>query len=164
MPAAQTKAQLIAVTQKEFDKLIQNLTGIDSDVAQRVHDGTSIKNVIAHRAHWTILFLGWYHDGQAGKVVYFPAKGYKWSDLKRYNADLAEAQSDLSWEDVQTMLRDSYNALIDFIDAHNDVDLYAGPMKGANNNWTAGRWAEAAGASHYRSASKYVRAVLRAVS
>jgi hypothetical protein len=62
------------------------------------------------------------------------------------------------------MLRDTNANLIDFIDAHSDADLYGGPMKGANNHWTTGRWAEAAGASHYRSAAKYVRAAIRAAA
>jgi hypothetical protein len=35
-------------------------------------------------------------------------------------------------------------------------------MKGGGNKWTTGRWAEASGASHYRSAAKYVRACLKA--
>jgi len=30
-------------------------------------------------------------------------------------------------------------------------------MQGANNDWTTGRWAEAAGPSHYRSAAKFIR-------
>jgi len=33
---------------------------------------------------------------------------------------------------------------------------------GGDAGWTAGRYAEAAGASHFRSASKYIRAELRA--
>ena len=161
MPAATNKADLRNITQKEFAKLSSLLEAVDEVHAQINHDGTTIKDVIAHRAHWTGLFFGWYNDGQAGKTVYFPAEGYKWSDLKRYNADLRERQTDLSWDDVQKMLQDSYHKLINFIDAHDDAALYGGPMKGANNKWTPGRWAEAAGASHYRSASKYVRAVIR---
>jgi len=47
-----------------------------------------VKDVISHRAHWIDLFLGWYKGGMAGKTVYFPAKEYKWNDLKRYNAQL----------------------------------------------------------------------------
>ena len=127
-----------------------------------MHDETTIKDVIGHRAHWTEIFFGWYADGQAGKPVYMPAKGYKWNELKRYNADLRASQANLSWEDVQKMLQDSYDRLIDFIDTHDDAALYGGPMKGANNKWTTGRFAEASGPSHYRSAAKYARAVIRA--
>ncbi|MDX8353529.1 ClbS/DfsB family four-helix bundle protein [Cognatiyoonia sp. IB215182] len=163
MPAATNKADLRAVTEKDFARLAQLLEGIDEATAYIPHDDTTIKDVVGHRAHWTEIFFDWYNDGKAGKPVYMPAKGYKWNELKRYNADLRERQADLSWEDVQKMLNDSHKKLIDFIDAHSDAELYGGPMPGGGNNkWTTGRFAEASGPSHYRSAAKYIRAVIRA--
>lgn len=162
MPAATNRTDLHAITAKEFGKLEALLAACDGNLVHFSHDGTTIKDVIGHRAHWTKLFFGWYADGQADKQVYFPAEGYHWGDLKRYNANLKAAQSDLTWTEVRAMLQTSYDKLIVFIDAHSDKDLYGAPMKGANNKWTPGRWAEAAGASHYRSAAKYVRSVIRA--
>lgn len=164
MPAATGKAELRTVTIDEFVKLTKLLEAVSEVKSGVSHDNATIKDVIGHRAHWTLLFLGWYSDGQAGKPVYFPAEGYKWTDLKRYNADLRNTQADLSWDDVKAMLHDSHTQLVSFIDAHSNADLYGGPMKGANNAWTTGRWAEAAGASHYRSAAKYMRAAMRATA
>lgn len=161
MPAT-TKAALQAVTQKEYAKLVQLIAPLAPQTAlQKRDEDTSIKDVIAHRAHWITLFLGWYHDGRAGKEVHFPAKGYKWNALKRYNADLRQAQADLSWPDAVAQLQAHGKLLSDFIEEASEDTLYGGPMQGAKNAWTTGRWAEAAGASHYRSAAKYVRACLR---
>ncbi|TDT77779.1 hypothetical protein BDE40_1077 [Litoreibacter halocynthiae] len=162
MPAATDKAALLAVTEKEYEKLDKLIAVLDADQATAGEDGTSIKDVIGHRAHWIALFLGWYGDGQAGKPVFFPAEGYKWNDLKRYNADLRMRQAGLSWDEVRTLLADRKRALVGLIDSLSEDQLYGGPMKGANNAWTTGRWAEAAGASHFRSAAKFIRAVLRA--
>jgi len=163
--AAQNKTELRAISEQEFAKLAKLVDGLDPDVAQEKRaDDTSIKDVIGHRAHWIDLFLGWYADGQAGKTVYFPAEGYKWSDLKRYNADLRTRQANLDWPGAVALLQANHARLIAFIDDHSDADLYDGPMKGAKNAWTTGRWAEAAGPSHYRSASKYIRAVKRNLS
>ncbi|PRY78760.1 hypothetical protein CLV80_10384 [Yoonia maritima] len=124
-------------------------------------EDTSIKDVIARRADWIDLFLGWYSDGLAGKTVYFPAEGYKWNDLKRYNADLRAWQNDLDWSGAVALLQARYDKLTAFIEGCSENELYGGPMKGANNKWTPGRWAEAAGPSHFRSASKYLRAALK---
>ncbi|SMX33563.1 ClbS/DfsB family four-helix bundle protein [Octadecabacter ascidiaceicola] len=163
MPAATTKIGLLAVTQKEFTKLQKLIADIPDDVATRkLEDDTSIKDVIAHRAHWITLFLGWYRDGQAGQEVFFPAKGYKWNELKTYNAKLREDQADLGWEEAGLQLEQGQFDLMQLIGGKSDTQLYGGPMKGANNAWTTGRWAEAAGSSHYRSAAKWVRACLRA--
>lgn len=162
MPAATTKPDLLAVTAKEHAKLATLIAPIEAATAlARDADDTSIKDVIAHRAHWIELFLGWYADGQAGKPVHFPAEGYKWNDLKRYNADLRARQSDLDWDAACTMLNDAHKRLTTFLKARSNAELYGGPMKGANNAWTPGRWAEAAGPSHYRSAAKYIRARLK---
>lgn len=161
--AETTKSELLDVTRKEFAKLEKLIDGIEPDVAMEKRDeDTSIKDVIAHRAHWIDLFLGWYADGLAGKEVYFPAKGYKWNDLKRYNSELRQRQSDLDWPGAVAMLKARYLTLVEFITERSDTELYGGPMKGARNAWTSGRWAEAAGPSHFRSASKYVRSALKA--
>lgn len=163
MPAATSRDELLAVTDKEYGKLETLLASIDAEFALKKDDeDTSIKDVIGHRAHWIELFLGWYHDGMAGKEVFFPAKGYKWSELKRYNGNLREQQADLSWDDVVQLLAKNHKKIRQFMADHSNNDLYGGPMKGANNDWTPGRWAEAAGPSHYRSAAKYLRARIRA--
>lgn len=124
----------------------------------------SIKDVIGHRAHWIDLFLGWYHAGMNGDEVFFPAERYKWNDLKRYNVDLRQKQAHLDWAAARALLQSSYDTIIQFLSGQSDTDLYGGPMRGANNNWTPGRWAEAAGPSHYRSAAKFIRGVLRSQS
>lgn len=160
--AAKSKLELLDITQKEFGKLVKLIESIDASTAmEKAEEDTSIKDVVGHRAHWVDLFLGWYADGLAGKTVYFPAEGYKWNDLKRYNSDLRKRQSDLDWPTAVAMLRTNYAKLTDFIQGCSDEDLYSGPMKGAQNAWTPGRWAEAAGPSHFRSASKFLRLRIR---
>ncbi len=161
MPAT-SKDELVQVTEREFAKLEKLLEQVDAKIAlSQDDDDTSIKDVVAHRAHWIDLFLGWYADGQADKPVFFPAKGYKWNDLKRYNADLRAKQKHMDWAQARKMLRACHAKLTRFLAAKSDDALYGGPMKGANNNWTPGRWAEAAGPSHYRSATKYIRTRLK---
>jgi len=149
--AARNKSELLEVTVQEFAKLEKLISTIDAATAElKREDDTSMKDVVAHRAHWIDLFLGWYADGLAGKTVYFPAEGYKWNELKLYNSDLRERQSDVDWAKATSMLRVNYKKFTAFIDGHSDEELYAGPMKGAKNAWTPGRWAEAAGPSHFR--------------
>lgn len=160
--AATEKTELEKLTTKEFEKLDALLQTTDADAAMEKDDeGTSIKDVVGHRAHWTELFLGWYADGMAGKEVAFPAPGYKWNELKRYNADLRKSQADLDWPAALAMLRDRHGELLDWMRERSQDELYGGPMKGANNAWTPGRWAEAAGPSHYRSAHKSIRSRLK---
>lgn len=160
--AAQSKQELLLLTEKEFSKLELLLEKLPVALQLETDgEGISPKDIVAHRAHWIELFMGWYEDGQLGKTVYFPAKGYKWNETKRYNADLRKQQADMSWLQAVEFLKDNHEALLGLIEKLSDHDLYAGPMKGANNAWTSGRWAEASGPSHYRSAAKYLRQRLR---
>jgi len=162
MPAATNRADLIAITEKEFDKLSNLLAKVDDALASYpCEDGISIKHVIGHRAHWTGMFFDWYAQGQKTGKADIPAKGYKWNQLKAYNAKLRADQTGLSWDHVQELLKESHTRLLKFINKMNDAGLYAAPMKGGGNKWTTGRWAEASGASHYRSAAKFVRSCLR---
>jgi len=164
MPAT-CKADLTDVTIHEFDKLIALVSPLETSSAKRKDAvGISIKDIIAHRAHWIGLFLGWYRDGLAGKPVFFPAEGYKWNELPRYNSALRARQTDLTWPDALHQLESAHGALLQLIENLDDAALYGGPMKGANNTWTTGRWAEAAGPSHYRSAQKFVRQHLKALA
>lgn len=163
--AAQCKSDLLDLCHREFarlDRLIGSLTPAIA-LAKDAED-TSIKDIIAHRAHWVDLFLGWYADGLAGKPVHFPAKGYKWNALKRYNADLRARQVNVSWAQAVTLLHTGNASLLALLENRSDAELYGGPMQGAKNNWTPGRWAEAAGPSHYRSAAKYIRSRLKTLN
>ncbi len=162
MPA-HSKDELLAISEKEFSKLRTLLDTIPESLQlEKDAEETSPKDIVDHRAHWIDLFLGWYRDGLAGREVHFPAAGYKWNELKRYNADLREKQIDLSWEDARVLLESRHTALMDLIGSASNEALYDGPMKGARNDWTTGRWAEASGPSHYRSAAKYLRQRLKA--
>ncbi|WP_299962211.1 ClbS/DfsB family four-helix bundle protein [uncultured Roseobacter sp.] len=161
--AATTKTQLLEVTQKEYRKLADLIATLDPAMVDvKDAEDTSITDILCHRAHWIDLFLGWYANGQAGKTVWFPAKGYKWNELKRYNADLRARHAGTPWPEAVNRLEQAHGRLVTFMESKTDAALYSQPMKGANNRWTPGRWAEAAGPSHYRSAAKVIRARLRA--
>lgn len=162
MPAATNRDDLLAVTIKDYTKLAKIIEGIDGKIAQvPFEDGITIQHVIGHRAHWTGLFFMWFAQGQKTGMADIPAKGYKWNQLKDYNAKVRDRQSTLSWGEVCQMLEESHRELVEFIGSKTESDLYGGPMKGGGNKWTTGRYAEAAGASHYRSAAKFLRASLR---
>ena len=164
MPAATNKTELIEVTQREYRKLEKLITGIEAaEALAKDSDDVSIKDVITHREHWITRFFAWYEDGAAGREVFFPAKGYKWNQLKAYNAALREQHRDITWPQACAALGDAHERLLRFLKESSDALLYGGPMAGANNDWSTGRWAEASGASHYRSAAKYLRARLKAL-
>lgn len=129
MPAATNQQDLIAITESDYDKLATLLENLEPSLAIRsFEDDISIKDVIGHRAHWISLFFSWYKQGQETGKADVPAKGYKWNQLKEYNAKLRASQADLDWEAAQRMLEKAHVDLLDFIEARDDKVLYGGPL------------------------------------
>ncbi len=164
--AAKTKQQLIELSEKEFDKLHASLDGVGEDLATTLHpkDGISIKDTVLHRVHWIHLFLGWYRDGAAGKAVSTPAPGYKWNQLKEYNSKIRAETADVTWTTALSRLEQAHRELMDLLASLSEIELYGPKKYDWTNTWTIGRWAEASGPSHYRSAVKYIRALKRSVA
>lgn len=163
MPATTTKEDLIALCEKEYAKLDALIGGIPEDIATRPFDeGVTIKDTVGHRAHWIDLFFTWLDEIAEHGKAYMPAKGYKWSELKPYNAKVRDAQAGMSWDEVRQMLADRHARLMAHLKARSQDDLYGAPLPGGSGaRWTEGRYAEASGSSHYRSAAKFIRACLR---
>ena len=162
MRVAQTKVDLVGISRAEWSKLMLTLECVPDDVAEKLDaDGRSIKDVVVHRAHWISLFLECYHDGWETIDALFPAKNYRRSELKRYSLALREREKDVSWTEALAGLDTAQEEFVALIDTLSDAQLYGGPMEGAHNSWSTGRWAEAAGPSHLRLASRYVRKRLR---
>lgn len=163
MPAASNKSDLLAVFDRDLAKLRKTLDDIDEEQSflSAPDDTTTIKGIIAHRTHWMGMFHGWYEDGVAGREVYVPAKGYKWNQLKAYNAPLYAKGDETPWADLLSEFEAACDKLRRFIEAHDDHDLYTGGAHPWTGKWTLGRFAEASGPSHFRSANTYIRKALR---
>ncbi len=163
---AHSKEELVTVMTKEYAKLEKLIGDIDEKLALTPHpeDDITIKDTIAHRVHWNDLFFGWYADGLAGRPVHVPAKGYKWNQLKEYNAKVRQETADQSWDEAKAKLFEAHARLAKFIDERDDKQLY-GPRKyDWQGKYPLGRWAESTGPSHYRSAAKYIRQIKKALA
>jgi hypothetical protein len=159
MPAATTQADLIATTEKEWAKLTALLDRVPEPLAASADaDGITPTDILTHRAHWIGLFFQWLSEGEDAQM---PDHGVKWNQLKPYNADLRARYAHMTWPQARAWLADQHARLLDWIGKSDDAQLYGAPMPGGTG-WTVGRYAEAAGPSHYRSAAKYIRARIKA--
>ncbi|WP_438992466.1 ClbS/DfsB family four-helix bundle protein [Lentibacter sp.] len=156
MRVAHTKVDLLTVLQSEWGKLLAQLERVSEGLAESVDaEGGSIKDVVAHGAMAIGLVLGWYADGQAGREG--PPQIHRARDLAFDPSTLRVWQQDLSWLETRALLGAAHEQLVGLVEGLDEAALYGGPMKGVRNSWSTGRWAEAAGAGHYRSTRRYVR-------
>lgn len=163
MPAATNKSDLLVVFDKDLAKLCKTLEAIDDEQSSLSlpDDDVTIRGILAHRTHWMGMFHLWYEDGIAGRKVFVPAEGYKWNQLKEYNAPLFERGNETPWAELRSGFDLACDRLRTFIEAHGDSELYANGVHTWTGKWTLGRYIEASGPSHFRSANTYIRKVLR---
>ncbi len=165
MPAATSKSELLTVLDAEWVKLGKVIEKVPEALAlEPDKDGTTIRDVLGHRAAWIDLYLGWIAQSATGGPIPMPAEGYKWSMLPELNAKIRRDQADLGWPDARALLEDRKAALVATLQDHSNAALYGGPMPGGNGKWTMGRYGESSGPSHFRSAAKYIRARLKAAA
>jgi len=161
MPAATSKAALLDVFDRELAKLDKLLDGLTEDEARWSDGEVSTKAILGHRIHWLELYWSWYDTGKAGDVVETPAPGFKWNQLKAYNAPIYAAAEQRSWDDLRQRFEEAARQFRARLDALTEDELYTPHLFDWMNEWTLGRWAEASGPSHFRSAAKAIRKILK---
>ena len=161
MPAATTKAELLATTETEWDKLSKLLAQFDDVAASHSGpDGSSAIRIVGHRAAWIDLYFSWCEAAADGDTPEMPAPGFKWNQLEALNDQIFQGQQGWSWSKAKGALADGHVQLMNDLQKARDEELYGRPLA-PGLKWTRGRYAEAAGSSHYRSAAKVLRNLKR---
>lgn len=160
--SAKTKAELLALTDAEYQALFTAIAEIDAKTAGLEDvEGISIKDIIAHRAHWCDLLVHWRDEARAGRPVQKPAPGFTWTRVKEYNAKVRETERGKDWATVRGDFVRAHGALRTLIEGTEELALYGERLYDWMDDWTLGRWAEASGASHYQSARKSIERILK---
>ncbi len=161
MPAATSKTELLDVYDRELAKLLKLIDPITETSACWSEDAVSIKAIMGHRIHWLDLFWHWYDTGKDGSPVETPAPGFKWNQLKAYNAPIYTAADQEDWAALKTRFDDTATHFRTRLDALSEDELYTQHRYAWLNDWTLGRWSESAGPSHFRSAAKVIRKIIK---
>ncbi|WP_082176549.1 ClbS/DfsB family four-helix bundle protein [Pseudaestuariivita atlantica] len=161
MPAAKTKADLIAVTEKEWETFSKLLADFDETSASIADcEGASAIRIVGHRAAWIDLYFAWRKSAASGNTPEMPAPGYKWNELNDLNEAIFQNQKGWTWSATCEALEGAHLRLSEDIHSASEAELYGTPLA-PGLKWTRGRYAEAAGASHYRSAAKVLRKLMK---
>jgi hypothetical protein len=104
MPRPETKEELLALSQKNYDKLIELVDSYsDEALNKKFPEGylnRNIRDVLEHLHHWHLLFLNWYTIGMAGGKPKIPAEGYTWKTLPDLNREIQIKYAKTDLEDT----------------------------------------------------------------
>lgn len=161
MARPRNKAELLAQSQGNFEKLINFVEGYSDEEQKREFPaGTlnrNIRDVLAHLYHWHLMFLRWYEEGMAGKKPAIPAEGYTWKTTPELNRKIREnyAQEDLN--KVKKLLGKSHKELYALIQKHEEEELFEKKKYKWTGTTSLAAYLISATSSHYDWAWKLIR-------
>lgn len=165
MPKFESKTQLLAESQKEYQALEKLLAPLTPE--QMTQPGMlgewSVKDVLAHLYEWQQMMLGWYQAGLRGETPEVPGRGYKWNQLAELNQEIYATYQGAPLDDVRAKFRASHQQMIDLIESLPENDLLAPGCFSWTGKHNLATFIDANTGSHYRWASTGLRKQIKAL-
>lgn len=132
MPTEKSKKVILNRLQLERKKLIETLAGLSGD--ETSHPGVvgvwSVKDVLAHLAHWEAGMLNWIKAARQGQPVDGPEEGLTWRQMHEYNQRIYEAHRNESLPEVKQYFHDSHACFMEMVEDLPDDELLIGGYYG----------------------------------
>lgn len=130
MPVPKNKTELQSAITENYAKLKTDLARVPLDLAKNKDlDGhakntkMSVADLVAYLVGWGELVLKWHQQKRKGAVIFFPAEGYKWTELgllaqqfyKDYEADsfpVLLEKLDKTVADIQKIITQTDNDIL----------------------------------------------------
>ncbi len=160
MPIPRTRNELVDQVEAAFQKLGAELRELDVELADKnCVDDWSIKDLLAVRLWWTRNVLNWVEKGKQGKVPVTPARGYRWNETPRLNADIVDKSRSRSFRSIVSDLRKQYSRLLLTIEGLNDEQLLEIGIYEWAGRYPISRWLSINTVRQYQTARTYIRRV-----
>ena len=114
MVVERTKEWIIKRLDTERRRLEKNLEGLREEQMQQpgVVDEWSVKDVLAHLAHWESLMPGWVEAARQGVNVQTPAPDLTWKQLDIFNQRIYTQYRNMPLDEVRQYFQDAHTELM----------------------------------------------------
>jgi hypothetical protein len=121
-----TKNNVISKVITDRRRLEQNLANLSPDemVQPGVVGEWSVKDLLAHLAHWEELHMGWIEASRRGESIEVPGYDSTWKDLDPLNQMIYAKHSQESLESVLAYFRATHQAFMEQLEALTDEELF----------------------------------------
>lgn len=161
MPKPSSKQELLDLSQKNFQKLIDLIeTYSQEELDKEFPEGSlnrNIRDVVAHLHHWHLMMLGWYEVAKKGEKPDMPAKGYTWKTLPDLNRLIWQEYQEVSLEEGRKLLQQSFRQVRGLIEQHTDEELFEKRRYSWTGSTSLGAYLISNTSSHYDWAIKLIR-------
>lgn len=125
MPTEKSKKTILSRLQLERNKLIETLEGLSEEDFTRsgVVGIWSVKDVLAHLAHWETGMLNWMQTARQRQPVDGPEEGLTWRQMHEFNQRIYEAHRDESLPEVKQYFHDAHASFMKMVEEIPDDEL-----------------------------------------
>ncbi|MDO6438045.1 ClbS/DfsB family four-helix bundle protein [Cyclobacterium sp. 1_MG-2023] len=165
MPRPQSKDELIFLSQKNFDRLMDEVNAYPEEKRRQAFPpltlNRDIKDVLAHLHQWHLMMLEWYRVGMKGQKPDIPAKGYTWKTLPELNRKIQVENENLLLEEAIDLVRDSHKKIHKIMNQHTNEELFEKKRYNWTGSTSLGAYLISNSSSHYDWASKLIKKSLK---
>jgi len=161
MPRPKTKAELLRVSEGNYERLMQLVESYST--AEQVADfpkGTlnrNIGDVLAHLHHWQVMFLDWYRIGMGEDKPDMPAPGYTWGTTPDLNREIWRQYRNQDLAATKALLKKSFASVRKIINKHTDKELFEKKRYKWTGSTSLGSYLISTTSSHYDWAYKLIK-------
>lgn len=157
-----TRGELTDLVRSSYEKLRAELDGAGPNAGELpCVDDWTVKDLLAVRAWWTESVIDWIEAGRRGEAPVLPARGYRWKETPRLNADVVERARRESYRSIRTRLERGFVRAMHVIDSLDDDELLGVGVFAWAGNYPVSRWISINTARQYTTARAFVRRALR---
>ncbi len=161
MPRPQNKADLLAQSKLNFEKLFGFIDSFDTKEQEREFGkdmlNRNIKDVLFHLHEWHLMMLSWYEIGIKGDMPDIPAKEYTWQQIPELNKKLWEKHKSGTLKNARKLVEDSHEKMMKIINSHTSEDFFQKKKYKWTGTTSMGSYFVSATASHYDWAYKEIK-------
>lgn len=161
MPRPKTKEELLALSQKQYRKLLDFIASLSEEERHKEFPigylNRNSTDVLAHLHHWHLLLLDWYGSGMAGNKPDMPAKGYSWKTVPELNRMIWKKYQGTPTTQVHNFLDASYADMQKLMERYTDQELFEKKKYKWTGSTSLGAYLISATSSHYDWAYKLIK-------
>ncbi len=162
MPIPRTRSELTDLTVSAFEKLRAELEAAGSSAGGLpCTDDWTVKDLLAVRAWWSENVVDWIEAGKRGETPSTPARGYRWNETPRLNADVVESARRESYRSIRRRLEENHERVMRTIDPLDDSELLEVGVFAWAGTSPISRWLSINTARQYTTALTFLRRALR---
>jgi len=166
MPRPTSKTELIDLSNKNFEKLLEFIDALPAEYKERIYKNNelndrdkTIADVLCHLHEWHLMVAEWYKIGMSGKKPAIPAEDVTWQTLPILNHRIYDKYVGTELKHAIQLIKKSHKKIMELIEKHNDDELFTKKKYAWTGTTSLGAYFISSTSSHYEWGLKTIKPI-----